>query len=130
MEEKKTSPQVKKVPNPTGVGGFKDHPENRLTRGWNPENSQKYLLNMFLHMTDKDFQVWGETHPKDQRTVAQVIAYEHVKKSRTTLNEYKEVTNRTEGMPKQVIEQSGELNLNINGMLDKIYGDPEPDSTT
>lgn len=38
--------------------------------------------------------------------------------------------NRMEGMPKQQIEQSGEVNLNINDMLGKVYGSTESDSTT
>lgn len=131
MDELSTSQVVKIIPNPTGKGGFAEHPENITPRTWNKENSQKYLLNLFLHMNEDEFIEWGNTHPKNTRTVAQVIAYEHVKKSRTTLNEYKEITNRTEGMPRQVIEQTGELNLNVNNMLDKVYGgDPESDSTT
>lgn len=130
MHELGTTAQVKNIPNPTGIGGFKDHPENILTNGWKKENSQKYLLNFFLHMNEDAFIEWGNEHPKNTRTVAQVIAYEHVKKSRTTLTEYKEITNRTEGMPTQHIESSGELNLNVNGMLDKVYGNSESDSAT
>ena len=44
----------------------------------------------------------------------------------------KELTNRMDGMPTQPIEQSGEVNLNIGGMLDKIYGSTptEPTGTT
>jgi hypothetical protein len=35
-----------------------------------------------------------------------------------------------DGMPKQEIEQTGELNLNVNAMLDKVYGgESESDST-
>ncbi len=31
---------------------------------------------------------------------------------------------------KTEVEQSGGLDLNVNGMLNKVYGDSEPDSTT
>ena len=41
----------------------------------------------------------------------------------------KHLMDRMDGQPNQPIEQSGELNLNVNGMLDKVYGDPESDST-
>lgn len=37
--------------------------------------------------------------------------------------------NYMDGMPTQQIEQTGELNLNVNGMLSKVYGDSESDGT-
>ena len=38
--------------------------------------------------------------------------------------------NYMDGMPKQEIEQTGEINLNVGSMLNKVYGDPESESTT
>ena len=92
------------VTNPTGKGGFGDHPENSLKGRWSKENSQHYCLNKFLSMTEEEFLTWAKENPPEKRTVAQILAYERVAQSRKTLADYKEVIDRTEGQAKQKIE--------------------------
>ena len=46
-----------------------------------------------------EFKDWPSKNPK--RTMAMEIAYARVFNSRRDINEYREVANRTEGMPRQ-----------------------------
>ena len=96
-----TSNQVKKIPNPTGKGGFQERPQDRNLGTWKPENSQSYCIRKFLSMTETNFVNWGKENPSDSRTVAQVLAYDQVTRARNELGNYKEIINRTEGMPTQ-----------------------------
>lgn len=90
------------ITNPTGKGGFQERPEDQKKGGaWSSENSQAYCLRRFLNMKEEEFINWGKENDIKTRTVAQVIAYERVKESRLELNSYREVSNRTEGMPNQ-----------------------------
>ena len=122
------------ITNHTGAGGFGDHPEHRGNGKWKAENSQMYCLNMFLNMTESDFLDWGKKHPKNKRTVAQVIAYERVMKARTSLDDYKVVSDRTEGKPVQPIAGDDEkplrLDINISKLLEKVYGEAIPKNTS
>lgn len=99
-----TSNQVKHIPNPTGKGGFKDHPENRADGKWDSKNTFSYQINRFKNMPVKEFLAWPETTPEDVRTMAEELAWKRVFESRKSLKDFKEVANRTEGMPKQSIE--------------------------
>ena len=42
-----TPPELR---NPTGKGGFGDHPENRNPGGWNPDFTFSYQYRRFLNM--------------------------------------------------------------------------------
>ena len=90
--------------NPNGNGGFKDHPENKSNGMWRKEDSQSYCLNMFLKMSEEEFLKWASENPPAERTIAQTLAYNRVVKAKTDLKNYKEITNRTEGMPRQTID--------------------------
>lgn len=48
-----TTEQVKQPPNPTGKGGFGDHPENRNDGGRLPNPLKEYSRAKFDSMTDK-----------------------------------------------------------------------------
>jgi len=103
--------QVKKARNPTGKGGFGDHPENQSPGGWSSKNTFSYQMNRFKNMTVEEFRTWPENNPEDIRTMAEELAFQRVFSSRIDLNNFKEVANRTEGMPKMEIENSGSLDL-------------------
>ena len=60
MEE--TTGQVKRVPNPTGKGGFGDNPQN-INPGGEPRNSMKsYVARKLAAMTDDKKEIWLEEH--------------------------------------------------------------------
>jgi hypothetical protein len=99
-----TSNQVKHIPNPTGKGGFKDHPENRADGKWDSKNTFSYQINRFKNMPVKEFLAWPTITSEDIRTMAEELAWKRVFESRKSLKDFKEIANRTEGMPKQSIE--------------------------
>lgn len=107
-----TTEQV--VPNPTGKGGFGDNPQNRNPGGWKKENTISYQYHRFMNMTPDELREWSKT-PNSERTVAMDLAYNRVLEARKSLQDVKEITDRTEGKPAQTIKQ----NININP-VDKI----------
>lgn len=90
--------------NPRGRGGFREHPENRSPGGWDKNNSISYWLHYFLELSVSEFRKFEERNPEHSRTVAQSIAYARVFNARSSLKECIEITNRTEGYPKQQTE--------------------------
>jgi hypothetical protein len=118
MDENTTTNQV--IPNPEGKGGFGDNPQNRSNGRWKSEDSQHYCLNMFLHMSLADFKQWEKDHPENSRTVAQSLAYARIVNARLRLADYKEVTDRTEGQAKQVVENLNDDSPAIK-LLEKIF---------
>ncbi len=108
MSHKKTRLTTKQVknytPNPTGKGGFKENPQNRSNGRWSKETSISYNLNKLIRMKVKDF----ENFLSQERTMAEVIAWERVNKARESLSDAIFVTDRTEGKPKQAVELMGE----------------------
>lgn len=96
-----TTQQV--VPNPTGKGGFGDHPENRNPGGWNPKMTFSYQYRRFLNMNVEEFKAWKDVVPDTEKTMVEELAYSAVLKARSNSDERKEIANRTEGMPKQPI---------------------------
>lgn len=95
------------VNNPTGAGGFGDHPEHISPGGWRKEESISYQYNRLMRLP---FDELKEFKPG---TVAQKIALQRILTAITTegLNDTKEITDRTEGKALQTIDQniSGEL---------------------
>jgi hypothetical protein len=106
-----TTNQVKRIPNPTGKGGFQEHPELRSNGRWSKENSFSYWMNYFKSLSILEFREYEKTKPEDQRTVAESLAYARVFKARSELKEFQEVANRTEGLPKQSIQHSVDENI-------------------
>ena len=87
------------IPNPTGKGGFQDHPELRNDGRWDKNNSYSYWLNYFKTLNQNEFDNYFEMHP--EASMSARGAYERIKQSIVKLDEFKESANRTEGMPKQ-----------------------------
>ena len=104
MSVVKSTEQVKrKRGNPTGKGGFRDHPE-LINPGGRPKNQESfsYWMNFFKQLNTKSFLSWEKDNPN--HTMAASLAYARVFKSRSDLREFQEVANRTEGMPRQSID--------------------------
>lgn len=123
-----TTQPVKRVPNPTGKGGFGDHPENASPGGWKPEYTFSYQYKRFLNMSVDEFKEW-QTKTKDQeKTMVEELAYVAVFKARTEFKERQEVTNRTEGMPKQKIEGDPNAPLIIERVVFKAEVNDDAES--
>lgn len=103
---------VKKGNNPTGKGGFQDHPELRSPGGWSAVNTFSYCYRFFMGMPLSEFKDWIGNNP--DRTVVQEIAWNAVAKSRADKWYLREINNRVEGLPKQTIQvdQPDELDDN------------------
>lgn len=125
----------KKVPNPSGKGGFADNPQN-INAGGRPKNQESfsYWLNYFKNMTVKDFLNWLKDNPESERSVASELAYTRVFNARTDLPEFKEVADRTEGKASQPIEfdsngdKIAELFLKMNEQTHSNSGNDKGDS--
>ena len=104
-------------PNPTGKGGFGDHPENRNPGGWNKNESYQYWLNFFKRLTVEEFEAYPKQNPA--MTMAARGAYERIKRSVTDMENFREVANRTEGMPKQKIENEIEITTALVRFIDQ-----------
>lgn len=98
-----TTKQVdKKVPNPTGKGGFQERPNDRNDGRWNKDDSISYQYNKLLRMPVEQFDSYIP------ETVAQQIAYKRLKIARTEagLMDTKEITDRVEGKAAQSIDMT------------------------
>jgi len=125
-----TSKQVKRVPNPTGKGGFQERPEDRNNGHWSPENTISYQYRRFLKMSPEELRAFANV-PENERTVAMDIAYSQVLASRKSLPHTKEITDRTEGKAQQQIDlTTGGDKLNI-ALVEFVDGNnQDEDSTT
>lgn len=107
-----TSGLVKKVPNPTGKGGFGERPETINRHGtWKPENVLSYQYNRFLNMTLADLEEFSQRVKKDKKsvTMAEIGGYTRVLAMRGSLQDAKEIADRTEGKAMQPIEMKAEV---------------------
>lgn len=106
-----TTNQVdKKVPNPTGKGGFGDNPENRNPGGWKKEDSISYQYNMLMRLSPDELVKFKP------ETVAQMIAFKRIKEANKDngLPDTREITDRTEGKAPQAIDiTTGGEKLNV-----------------
>lgn len=102
-----TTDQVKRVPNPTGKGGFGDNPQNRNPGGWKSEDSISYNYNKLIRMSVEDIKKWLVDNPESKRTMAQELAYNAVIQARKDLSYLKEITDRTEGKAQQTLVHEG-----------------------
>ena len=104
IQEVVTTTQVKDMNrNPTGKGGFAEHPEHISPGGFKKEATYGYWLSYFKNLPLEEF----VKYPKSAMNMAAAGAYQRVKKSVENLQEFKEVADRTEGKPIQPTEVSG-----------------------
>jgi len=90
--------------NPTGKGGFSDYPQHRNDGAWKKTETFRYWFGVFKDMTVEELKTWEEDNPESKRSVASSLAYTRIVKAKKDIREFQEVANRSEGMPKQVIE--------------------------
>lgn len=119
-----TTKQVKRVPNPTGKGGFGENPENRSDGRWDKEGSISYQYHKIIRLSADELENFKA------ETVAQDIAYRRVLASRESLLDVKEITDRTEGKSPQAIDVTtlGEKITNI-AMVEFVDADKKDTST-
>ena len=99
--------------NPTGKGGFRDHPENRTTNGqWDPKQSYDYQLRKLRQMTVAELKEFM-AKPEDEMTVAQLealrvhmAAMRDPDQSRKGLDALDTIMKRLEGLPTQKVDQT------------------------
>lgn len=106
MTKKKKSTTQQVIPNPTGKGGFGEHPENRNPGGWRKENSISYQYNKFSRMTPQEIEKWFNDWEKPANkkdninySAAAFIAARRVRQAMKAegLMDAKELADRTEG---------------------------------
>lgn len=90
------------VLNPSGKGGFQDHPEHRINGHWDHRSSYSWNLRKYLGMTTA--QIQDELQCLDQLTQAEKTALMHVVKSQQETDQafriYQDIADRTEGKPR------------------------------
>lgn len=120
-----TSNQVKNMNlNPTGKGGFGDHPENINKSGtWAKGQTFRYWFDVFKDMSVEELKEWQHNNPENVRTVAADLAFTRVVNAKTDLKEFQEVADRSEGKASQPIKHEGTLTglTDIATALQKIY---------
>ena len=112
-----TTTQQVEPPNPTGRGGFGDHPENRNPGGWKKELVFSYQYRRFMNMTVTELRAYAEV-PESERTVVEDLAYSRVLDAKKSLPDVKEITDRTEGKPIQTVDMN--LSNDHDSTEDKI----------
>lgn len=116
-----TRKQVNMNRNPTGKGGFQDHPELRSDGRWDPKNTFSYQFNKFKNMSVQDFKEWSTKNPEETRSVAEELAYNRVLQAKKNLRDFQEIADRTEGKSVQT------TNLNVQEGLSDILDRQETD---
>ena len=83
--------------NPTGKGGFGDHPENRSDGRWNPRMTFSFQYRRFMNMTVEEFKSWKDLTADKDKTMVEELAYATVLKARSDIRDRQEITDRIEG---------------------------------
>ena len=98
--------------NPTGRGGFRDHPEHRADGRWSAETSDRFWMGKFSRMTIAQLNEW-KAKRDDEITVAQKRALERTLESLRDAAKNKEaipahdlILDRTEGKPRIAIDNN------------------------
>lgn len=127
-----SKPESKRQPsdwnyNPTGKGGFGDHPEHRSPGGWRKEVSISYQYKRFLAMSQTQLEEWDKNTPPESRLTAEALAYNRVVEAKDSLPDIKEITDRTEGKAVQSVEANinGEIPVSIVRFFDEADRDTD-----
>lgn len=103
--------------NPSGAGGFADNPQNRSDGHWDKENSISYWYNKLLRMPDEEYAEWQPAN-KAQRIAHDRLEAAVGRDQDIALKATKEITDRTEGRPKQDID----MNIETDNAVPLIKG--------
>lgn len=115
-------------PNPTGKGGFGDHPENRNPGGWKKEMVFSYQYKRFMNMTVDELKAYA-AQPDNQRTVVEDLAYSRVIAAKRSLPDVREITDRTEGKAQQSIDMTTDGKA-IEPVVVRIINEPSRNPDT
>lgn len=87
------------VPNPTGKGGFRDHPENRNPGGWSKADTPRFKLEQMMKLSQKELKIVAEDKdaPYFERKLADAIG-------RADWKVIREMTDQVYGQPKQTVD--------------------------
>lgn len=118
--------------NPTGKGGFADHPENRNPGHWHPRLSPSFLVNKFLRFTPSQLQTEAQ---RDDLTVVECMiirqlldAAKNDLKPQTRSDLTERVYDRAEGKPVARVDAQVDqapppvINLTIADVSDRDDG--------
>jgi hypothetical protein len=89
----------------TPPAGFNVHPENRSDGGWDKTMVFSYQYKRFMSMSLNELNEW-RILPDMEKKVVEELAYNAVMRSKASLNDVKEITDRTEGKAPQSIDLS------------------------
>lgn len=116
-----TSKQVKKVPNPTGKGGFQERPQDRSKGHWDSTMVFSYQYRRFMNMSYKELAEWL-AKPDDEKKVVEDLAYQAVRRSKASLADVREITDRTEGKAPQAIDlTSSDGTMTPQVIIESVY---------
>lgn len=93
--------------NPEGKGGFGDNPDNRGSGRWSKDTSISYWYNKLGRMTDEERAAFEPT--TDFQRIALKRLSQALGTDELALKTTKEITDRTEGRPKQ------DIDMNVSG---------------
>lgn len=87
------------VPNPTGKGGFGDHPENRNPGSWKKSDTPRFKLEQMMKLSEQDLKAVADdkTAPYFERKLAGAI-------NKADWKVIREMTDQVYGQPKQTID--------------------------
>lgn len=119
--------------NPTGKGGFADHPEHRNPGSWNPRLSPSFLTNKFLRMTPSQLQ--DEAQRDDLTVIERMVIRQLLDAAKNDLKPQvrsdlvERVYDRAEGKPVARVDASVEatptpiINLTITDTSQEAAND-------
>lgn len=102
--------------NPEGKGGFGDNPDNRGSGRWSKDTSISYWYNKLGRMTDEERAAFEPT--TDFQRIALKRLSQALGTDELALKTTKEITDRTEGRPKQDID----MNIETDNAVPLIKG--------
>lgn len=113
------------VNNPTGKGGFGDHPENACRGRWRKEDSYTYNVNKYGRMTDIELQevilqAKGGELTQFQRAALQTVLD---MQKREGWKKLVDTVDRVDGKALQPVEQTGYVPPTIN--IEFVKGDED-----
>lgn len=118
--------------NPTGKGGFGDHPENRVAGTWNRRLSPSFVVNRFIRFTPSELQV--EAQRDDLTVVERMVIRQLLDASKNDLKPQvrsdltERVYDRAEGKPVAKVEAQVDqspppvINLTVADVSDRDGG--------
>ncbi len=90
---------TKQVPNPTGKGGFADHPENRNNGAWKKSDTPRFKLEQMMKLSEPELvAIYKDKEaPYFERKLADAI-------NKADWKVIREMTDQVYGQPKQTID--------------------------